>query len=152
LDYEGLLQEACSYGLKVKEYYIPGFKGRIKGNRIAIMKDIPTLKEKACILAEEIGHYYTGYGDIINQMEISNRKQEYKGRLWAYDKQIGLIGIVNAFNAGCQSLYDMAEYLDITEEFLKEALSCYTGKYGGSIKIDNYIILFEPSLSVMKML
>ncbi len=115
MNYERLISEAYNSGLKVKEFLIPGFKGRINGNRIAIRKDIPTLKEKSCILAEELGHYYTSYGDIIDQSITKNRKQEYRARLWAYNKQVGLTGIINAFNAGCQSIYDMAEYLDVTE-------------------------------------
>lgn len=150
LDYEGLLDEAYNLGLIVKEAKFIGNKGRIKGNRIAIRKDIPTLKEKACILAEELGHYFTSYGDILDQRITVNRKQEYKARLWSYDKQVGLIGIVNAFNAGCRNLYDMAEYLDIPEELLLETLKCYKGKYGEFIKIDNYIVRFEPNFGVLK--
>ena len=152
MSYEELINEAYNNGLKVKEFSIPGFKGRIKGNRIAIRKDIPTLKEKSCILAEELGHYYTAYGDIMDQSIIGHRKQEYRGRLWAYDKQVGLIGIVNAFNSGCQSLYDMAEYLNIPEEFLNETIKCYRSKFGIYTTIDNYIIYFEPNLAIMKLI
>ena len=32
--------------------------------------------EKACVLAEELGHHYTTVGDIIDQKESENRKQE----------------------------------------------------------------------------
>jgi hypothetical protein len=46
----------------------------------------------------------------------------------------------------------MAEYLDITEEFLIEAIKCYRGKYGVFATIDSYIIYFEPNLAVMKMI
>jgi hypothetical protein len=152
LDYEGLLDEAFNLGLIVKEAKFKGNYGRIKGNRIAIRKDIPTLKEKAFILAEELGHYFTSYGDILNQEVPANRKQEYKARLWSYNKQIGLIGIISAFNAGCRSLFDMAEYLDVPEGLLSEALKCYKDKYGESIKIDNYIIFFEPNLGVMRLI
>ena len=101
-------------------------------------------------MAEELRHYFTSYGDILDQRITVNRKQEYKARLWSYNKQVGLIGIINAFNAGCQSLYDMAKYLDIPEEVLLEALKCYRGKYGEYAKIDNYIVSFEPNLGVFK--
>ena len=30
--------------------------------------------EKACVLAEELGHHYTTIGDIIDQKESENRK------------------------------------------------------------------------------
>jgi hypothetical protein len=45
----------------------------------------------------------------------------------------------------------MAEYLDATEEYLKEAIDCYKSKYGLCTSIDNYIIYFEP-LAVIKLI
>ncbi len=38
---------------------------QLKGNRIAIKQDLPTQKEKACVLAEELGHFYTSTGNIL---------------------------------------------------------------------------------------
>ena len=38
----------------------------------------------------------------------------------------------------------MAECLDATEEYLKEAIDCYKSKYGLCVSVDNYIIYFEP--------
>ncbi|WFR56427.1 hypothetical protein QA584_22865 [Anaerocolumna sp. AGMB13025] len=152
MNYEGLLDEAYSLDLVVKEVHLSGNKGRLKGNRIAIKKDIPTLKEKACILAEELGHHYTTVGNILDQKNAINRKQELKARIIAYNKQVGLLGIIDAYEANCRCLYDMAEHLDVTEEFLLETLKYYKGKYGEFTRLDNYIIYFEPNLGVMKLL
>ena len=44
----------------------------------------------------------------------------------------------------------MAEYLDVTEEFLKEALEQYRRKYGQRAELDNYVIIFEPQLAVIE--
>lgn len=152
MSYEELLIEADRLGLRAKELPLEADDGLIYKNRIAIRKNIPTLREKACVLSEELGHYYTSAGDILDQSFTSNRKQEYKARLWAYDKQIGLTGIIRAYEHGCQNLYEMADYLDVTEEFLLEALQCYKSKYGLNVNINNYIIYFEPNLGVMKRL
>ena len=38
----------------------------------------------------------------------------------------------------------MAEYLDATEEYLKEAMQCYHAKYGVYAVVDYYVIYFEP--------
>lgn len=35
-----------------------------------------TTTEKRCVLAEELGHHYTTVGDILDQSDIGNRKQE----------------------------------------------------------------------------
>ena len=150
MNYEALLAEADSHGLVVKEKNLVASDGRIKGNKIAIRKDIDTVSEKSCVLAEELGHYYTFSGNILDQKDTMNRKQEYRARLYGYNLKIGLIGIIQAYEHGCRNLYDMAEFLDCTEEYLCEAIDCYESKYGNFIRIDNYIVYFIPKLAVMK--
>lgn len=128
---------------KIKGLYCDGLVG--------INRNIQTSSEKACVLAEELGHHYTTYGNIIEQESVSDRKQEQRARLWAYNDRIGLLGIINCFEHGCQSKYEMAEYLDVTEDFLEEALAKYRQKYGMFTTLDNYVIYFEPCLGVIKM-
>ncbi len=149
--YEELLVEADNNRLIAKEKDLPISKGRIKGKRIAIRRGLPET-EKGCILAEELGHYYTGSGDILDQSVVPNRKQELRGRIHAYNRLVGLVGIVNAYRHRCQNFSEMAEYLGVTEEFLADALQYYKGKYGRCATIDNYIIFFEPSLAVLEMI
>jgi len=121
------------------------------GNRIAIKKNL-TEREKRCVMAEELGHYYTGNGDILDQTSVSNRKQELQGRIYAYNKLIGLRGIISANQAGCENIFDAADYLGVTEEFLHEAIQCYHSKYGQYTVCDNYIIYFEPSIAVLELI
>ncbi len=145
--YEELLDNAEKENVTVVE--TSHFSGtKIKGlyltNHIALNKDMSTSAEKACVLAEELGHHYTAVGDIIDQTTAENRKQELRGRIIAYNKMVGLSGILHAFKAHCQNQYEIAEYLDVTEEFLEETLQYYRSKYGLSTTIDNYMITFEP--------
>lgn len=148
--YEALLDEAYQEGLIVKEKPLKYNNGRIKGKRIAIRKDIDTSTEKACVLAEELGHHHTSMGNILDTSDAGNRKQERQARLWGYNKLIGLTGIIKAFQAGCQSRHEMAELLDVTEEYLQECIDCYRDKYGVCTEVDNYIIYFIPRLAVME--
>ena len=150
MTYEELLKLSDAENLIVKEKNIPGYGGRIYTNRIASHQGIDTSIEKACVLAEEIGHYHTAVGDITDQSDVENRKQELKGRLWAYNQQIGLIGVVNAYKQGCHSRHEAAEYLGVTEEFFQDAIDRYRSKYGVCAEVDNYVVFFEPSLAVMK--
>ena len=150
MNYEALLDEAHQEGLIVKEKPLKYNNGRIKGNRIAIRKDIETSTEKTCVLAEELGHHHTSVGDIIDMTDIQNRKQERQARLWGYNKLIGLTGIIKAFRSGCQSRHEIAELLDVTEEYLQECIDCYRDKYGESVEVDNYTIYFIPNLAVME--
>lgn len=148
--YEALLDEACNMGLTVKEKPLKYNNGRIKGKRIAIRQDIDTEKEKACVLAEELGHYYTSVGNILDMTVPANRKQERQARLWAYNKLIGLTGLIRAYEHGCKSRYEIADYLEVTEGYLEECIECYRDKYGIYKEIDNYVIYFIPHLTVFK--
>lgn len=147
MKYEALLDEAFDENLIVKEKPLQFNNGRIKGNRIAIRKDMNTI-EKSCVLAEELGHHHTTVGNILDLKHHGNAKQERQARLWAYNKQLGLYGIIRAFNQGCQSKYEIAEYLEVTEKFLEDAIECYREKYGVGTTLDNYYIMFIPSLMV----
>jgi len=149
--YDKLIIDADAQGVIVKEKPLKAHDGRIKGNKIAIRTNIPTRREKACVLAEELGHYFYTSGDIIDQSSTQNRKQELLARVKAYNHMVGLTGIIRSYEHGCRSLYEMAEYLDVTETFLADALEAYRLKYGEGAAIDNYYVMFEPYLSVAKM-
>lgn len=151
MEYEALLKEYDATELIIKEKDLQGSNGRIRGNRIAIKKDI-SLRQKACVLAEELGHYHTTVGDILDQTDVSNRKQERTARLWAYNKQIGLSGLVHCFEARCQNIHEMADHLDVIEAFLQDALECYRQKYGICTSYQQYTIYFEPKLAICKKL
>lgn len=151
MTYEELLIQSDSKDIQVKEIPLREDDGRINGNRIGIRKDIPTQAEKSCVLAEELGHYHTTYGDILDLDNVQNRKQELRARMWGYDRLIGLKGIIQTYKRGCRNPAEMAEELDVTEEYLLEALNAYRSKFGTRTTADGYVIYFEPSLAVMKL-
>lgn len=150
--YEILLDEANDKGLIVKEKSLQSSNGRIKGNRIAIRKDLKTTAEKACVLAEELGHYETTVGDILEMSSSWNRKQERQARLNGYNRMIGVFGIVRAYEAGCQAQHEIADFLNVTEEYLLECIECYRDKYGKMKSVDNYMVYFIPNLAVIKII
>lgn len=148
MSYDELLIEADRAGLIVKEAPLFSGDGRCKGCRIAIRKDIPTLRKKADTLAEEMGHYYTTVGDILEQDTVNSCKQERVARLWGYNKRIGLYGIIKAYQHQCKNPYEAAEYLNVSEEAFTEALEYYRQIYGQGVMLNNYFIQFEPNLQV----
>lgn len=153
--YEKLLDNAAKDNVTVIENYSfqsSRLKGLYCNGVIALNKNIETNAEKTCVLAEELGHHYTAKGNIIDQSSTANRKQELRGRIHAYNRQVGLLGIIDAYNHHCQSLAESAEYLGVTEEFLNDALIYYKGKYGIYTTIDNYAIIFEPTIAVMELI
>lgn len=153
--YEKLLDEACRENIKVIENYDmigTKLKGLYYNGAIAIGNTTVSDAERACVLAEELGHHYTAVGDILDQSSVENRKQEMRGRIIAYNKLVGLRGIIDAYNHRCQSLADTAEFLEVTEEFLCECLTYYTNKYGVCTQVDNYVVFFQPTIGVTNLI
>lgn len=124
------------------------FKGNLKGlyydKVIGLNKNIETTAEKCCVLAEELGHYYSTIGNILDQKKIQNRKLERRARAWAYKKLVPLYKLVEAYKDGIKNRFELAEYLQVTEEFLDEALKYYKEKYGMYYRLGKYWICFEP--------
>ena len=150
MNYESLLAEADQNGIDVVDYDFksPRIKGLYCDGTVALSR-ASTETEKACILAEELGHYHTTVGDILDQSPAANQKQELHARAWAYHKCLHLGDIVRAFKYGCRNRYELADYLGVTEAFLQDGINYYKGKYGPYTKYGNYIIYFEP-LGVLK--
>lgn len=148
-DKEQLEQEACDNGITID--YVNFNSERLCGlyidGSIAIKEGMVSSKT-ADTIAEELGHHYTSVGNILKQDTINARKQERTARLWSYNKRIGLIGILNAFQNHCTNRYEIAEYLGISEDTLTDALECYRQIYGTGVMVDNYFIQFEPALQV----
>ena len=142
---EELTEEAYSHGAETIDWKFSSDK--IKGlycDGVIAISDRLNESEKAAVLAEELGHHLTAAGNILDQSVTANRKQELRGRIWAYNRLIGLTGILRAYKIGCRNRYEIAECLDVPEDTLQEALDYYHRKYGVCTILDNYVIYFEP--------
>lgn len=151
MSYEKILIDACQRGINVKELKMyPNLKGIYNDNKIIINSDCLNETEKKCILSEEIGHHETSFGNILNYENIASKKQEEKARRWAYDYLISLEDLVNAFEYGATSSYDIAQFLNITESFLEGCIKYFKKRYGISVELKKYHIFFEPYLTIHK--
>lgn len=151
---EQLEQEAFDKNVKVHNYYLgeADLKGLYMDGNIALNTSLSNSTETACTMAEEMGHHETTVGDITNQSSLESRKQERQARFWAYNRYIGLKGLISAYEFGCKSRYEIAAYLEVTEEFLQDCIDCYSAKYGVGKTVDNYYIMFIPHLIIGKMI
>lgn len=77
-----------------------------------------------CVLAEEIGHYYTNpRTDILTAHTSANLKamqsqDEKKAMQWATDFLCPNNELEKALKAGCRDCFELAEYFDVTEWFM----------------------------------
>lgn len=151
MTYEELIDENPNVIIIDRHFNSDNIKGLYFNRNIAINDNIETTVERMCILAEELGHHYTSSGTIIDMQDIGNRKQEHVARMWSYNKLIGIQGFIDAFEHHCTNLYETAEYLGVTEEFLIETINAYMHKYGSYIKHKEYIIEFNfNSVGIIK--
>lgn len=101
--------------------------------------------EKTCVLAEELGHYHTSVGNILDTNNANNQKQEKIARKWAVNELVSIKDLVEAVKSGCEYISDVADYLGITDEFLLEAIETFKAKYGTIYQFETYIIYFNDA-------
>ena len=149
--YEKLIVKAERDGIKIIEIDFGTCKkcGKCVDNLIFINSALSET-EKYEILLEELGHYKTTYGDISDQNIIENRKKELVARRWGFQRGVSLVGIIQAFEHGALTAYDMAQFLGVTEKYLTECIEDYQRKYGIGYKLEQYYIRFTPRLGVYK--
>ncbi|MCJ7839949.1 ImmA/IrrE family metallo-endopeptidase [Lederbergia sp. NSJ-179] len=149
--YEKLLSQAHDQNIDVYEKPLSSkIKGLYSNKIIWINRNIESSTDKACVLAEELGHYHTSVGDILDQSSLPNRKQEKRARNWAYKKLIPLEKLISASNEGVKNKYELAEYLGVNEPFLEESLKRYKEEYGLFTLVKEKILYFDP-LGVLDM-
>lgn len=149
---EKLEQEAFDDKVRVHDFYLgkEDLKGFYIDGNVAINTSVNNNAERICILAEELGHHYTSYGNILDQTSLDNRKQEFRARVWAYQKIITMDKLISAHQKGCRNSYEIAEELDITEEFLLEGINVFKQKYPAVIQYKGYLIQFNPNLDIYR--
>lgn len=123
--YEELLEQAYSEDVEVVDYFFESdrIKGAYADNCIAISTKIKSSAERITILAEELGHHYTSYGNILDTSKPENAWQEAKARLWGVRRLVSRESIMDAHKHGCKTVYEVAEYLEIPAEYLIKAMA-----------------------------
>lgn len=144
-NYENLISLAHSKGINVIESDLGIDKpfGKCIGNLIIINNRVNEC-EKLCVLYEELGHFNLTVGDITDQSDLNNIKQESIARRWSYEKLISPEDIINAIISGIDNIYDLAEILNVTEDFLIQSIEHYKKKYGIYYVGKTHLLTFEP--------
>ena len=85
-----------------------------------------TLAEETVALGHELGHCMTGsfYNRFAKRDVI--QKHENHADKWAIEKLIPVEELDEAVVRGHTELWDLAEYFDVTEEFMRKAVCWYT--------------------------
>lgn len=151
--YEDLLETARNEDLTVFENV--NFKKKIKGlivnDKIGLSDDLKTISEKKCVLAEEIAHHFINTGDILGLNDSYNSYQEIKAHRYASDMILSVEVVINTIIDLREdaTIANVAERLEVTEQFLEESLELYSKRFNGVIEYGNYFIYFSPQIHVI---
>lgn len=86
--------------------------------------------ELKTILAEELGHFFTASGCAVLYAETFRagniaemRKREHQGQSWQAQCLAPLWMIQRAYEAGVTEVWQLAEYLEVTQKFIWDRLN-----------------------------
>ena len=113
------------------------------GDLILIKRNLSETR-KAEVLYEELAHHKLTYGNILDQSKDINRKFENYARRYGFEAALPLRIIVEAHNYGVSSLYELADYVQLSEKYIVEILGHYKQKHGLTTRYGKYVIQFEP--------
>jgi len=143
----GLFEELCIKNdwIEIEETNrLPKFQpGFYINGKIYINNNLSETR-KAEALYEELAHHKLTYGNILDQSKWINRKFENYARRHGYEAALPLRIIVEAYNYGVSNLYELAEYVRLSEEHVLQILEHYKNKFGIGTHYGDNVITFEP--------
>lgn len=89
-----------------------------------------SIREMKEAIAHEAGHCATGCTHKISSSLDLVEKHEYKANRWAIERYLPFDDINSAIKAGYTDLWELADYLNVSEKFLRKAIGYYTGPRG----------------------
>ena len=141
--YEQLLAENEHIKIKDTHSLPDGYSGFYKDGLILIDKNLSETR-KAEVLFEELAHHKLTYGNILDQSKWINRKFESYARRHGYEAALPLRIIIEAYNYGVSNLYELAQYVQLSEDHVLEILEHYKNKFGIGTHYGDNVITFEP--------
>lgn len=85
---------------------------------------IETCREEKAVLAHELGHCMTGSFYTIGTMETRGRMEARADR-WSIKKLLPFSELNEAVEGGIYETWDLADYFELPESFIKTALNYY---------------------------
>lgn len=87
--------------------------------------EIETTAEERVHLAHELGHCETGsFYNAYSSLEIRAQK-EIRADRWAFSRLVPICELNSVIESGIDELWDLAEYFDVTEDFMLKAVEYY---------------------------
>ena len=89
---------------------------------------IETTAQERVHLAHELGHCETGaFYNVHSSLDI-REKQEARANVWAVSRLVPAEEFMNALCNGVVEIWELAEYFDVTEDFIRKDAEIYKVK------------------------
>ncbi|MBO5348954.1 MAG: hypothetical protein J6A89_03945 [Clostridia bacterium] len=86
---------------------------------------ISNLTEEKELLAEELGHYYYNAFYNVDSNPSTISQKEYRANKWKCTVLVSVNDLKEAFKNGLKNLYEVADYLNLSEDTVAFAYNYY---------------------------
>ena len=130
--FEELENEASILGIEVIDIEIPIAEMNaaylnLSGSERIFLRNTGTVCERACWIAEELGHHHTGHNLVLQYRTADDWRAEARARRWAHMRLLTPDAIYTAAR-NTDDIYEIAEALNVSEEFLRESIDDFQAK------------------------
>lgn len=136
-----LEKQAEFYGIPIVDFEFPSaIRSAYHNGVIGINKEIGNDAERRCIIVREIGRHLLRKNENIS---LTDEQESILAMHWAVSVLLPLKAFVECNQLGKISEDELAEYLNITPQFVKSGIEVYKSVLGNRILYQNYIIDLE---------
>jgi Zn-dependent peptidase ImmA (M78 family) len=147
--YEGLESEAAAEGIIVDYTELKTTRALLlRDGDLEVIQICPSASyaERACLLAEELGHHFTSVGNtVIHPDPTTLSRSEERALRFAVERLLPLDRVTVALSKAPRSLHELAEDLGVTVDLLRHAMAFWEATRGLYAKGDDCVLKFDPT-------
>ena len=130
--FEELEDEASLLGIEVIDTDIPvnelnAAYLNLAGVERIFLRNGGTIREKACWIAEELGHHHTGQNQVLRYHSVDDWRAEARARRWAHMRLL-TPDAIRTVARNTDDIFEIADALEVSVEFLKESIDDFQAK------------------------
>ena len=132
------------------DYRMPSKQGGLICDKDVYINPRLSDREQNQWLAEEIGHYETTVGNIIDTKNLNNKKQEKQARDYGCKLLINLDGLIACWRQDIEKSEDVADIFNVTVPYLWGAIDMYRRKRGINFLYKGYRFDLSNGIQIKK--
>lgn len=122
---------------------VPKGQGGMNIDDFVYLSPYQSKTEFTSVLSEELGHYLTTVGDIVDQDTNEKRKQERKARDVGATLVVTPDDLLKCYENGYETIESCADFLGVTKETFTSAINYYRRKDDAVLTENKDVIVFN---------